>query len=65
VGVRPEQRGRRLGAGLMVEALCRMRDDGAEAALLDVNVDNPAGRLYERLGFALLGRRARFVRGTP
>jgi mycothiol synthase len=60
VGVRPDQRGRRLGAGLVAEALRRMRAGGRAEALLDVNVDNPAGALYERLGFAVIGRRARF-----
>jgi mycothiol synthase len=62
VGVRPDQRGRGLGAALVVEALRRMRDAGLAEVLLDVNVDNPAGALYERLGFARIGRRARFSR---
>jgi mycothiol synthase len=61
VGVRPDQRGRRLGAGLVVEALRRMRAAGGRQALLDVNVDNPAGGLYRRLGFEVVGRRARFA----
>jgi mycothiol synthase len=61
VGVRPDQRGRGLGAALVVEALRRMRAEGAGAALLDVGVDNPAGALYRRLGFAPIGRRARFA----
>jgi ribosomal protein S18 acetylase RimI-like enzyme len=37
-----------------------MRDAGLAEVLLDVNVDNPAGDLYRRLGFAVIGRRARF-----
>jgi mycothiol synthase len=60
VGVRPARRGRGLGAALVVEALRRMRDAGLAEVLLDVNVDNPAGGLYERLGFDRIGRRARF-----
>lgn len=60
VGVRPQARGQRLGAALVVEALRRMRAAGSAQALLDVNVDNPAAELYRRLGFADLGRRARF-----
>ena len=44
VGVRPQWRGRRLGAALVVEALRRMRTAGSAEALLDVNVDNPAAR---------------------
>ncbi|MBO4209427.1 GNAT family N-acetyltransferase [Micromonospora echinofusca] len=62
LGVRPEQRGRGLGAALVTEALRRMRADGVREVLLDVNVDNPAGRLYRRLGFTVVGRRARFER---
>nr|MDT0659551.1 GNAT family N-acetyltransferase [Micromonospora sp. DSM 115978] len=60
VGVRPDQRGRGLGAALVAEALRRMRAAGATEVLLDVNVDNRAGRLYRRLGFVPIGRRARF-----
>lgn len=61
VGVRPEERGRGLGAALVTEALRRMREAGRTEALLDVNVDNPAGALYRRLGFTVIGRRARFA----
>jgi ribosomal protein S18 acetylase RimI-like enzyme len=64
VGVVPAARGRGLGAALVGEALRRMGADGAREALLDVNVDNPAGELYRRLGFTVLGRRARFERPT-
>lgn len=61
VGVRPEARGRGIAAALVVEALRRMRADGATAAMLDVNANNPgAARVYARLGFSVLGRRARF-----
>jgi mycothiol synthase len=61
VGVRPEARGRGIAAALVVEALRRMRADGATSALLDVNANNPgAARVYARLGFAVVGRRARF-----
>jgi mycothiol synthase len=60
--VLPAARGRGLGAALVREALHRMRADGATAVMLDVNVDNPARALYRRLGFTVLGRRARFER---
>jgi mycothiol synthase len=62
VGVRPSARGRGLGAALVIEALRRMRDGGGTEALLDVNVDNPARRLYARLGFSVIGRRGRCAR---
>ncbi|MFD0747021.1 GNAT family N-acetyltransferase [Phytohabitans flavus] len=60
VGVVPSWRGRGVGGALVAEALRRMRAGGARQVLLDVNVDNPAGRLYTRLGFTTLGRRAKF-----
>jgi mycothiol synthase len=62
VGVVPAARGLGLGAALIRASLHRMRADGAETAMLEVNVDNPAGRLYRRLGFHNQGRRARFRR---
>ena len=59
--MRPEARGEgdRRRAGV-VESMRRMRASGGTEALLDVNVDNPAGDLYRRLGFTTVGRRARF-----
>ncbi|MEU8230780.1 GNAT family N-acetyltransferase [Actinoplanes sp. NPDC048967] len=60
VGVAPAARGRGLGGALVAEALRRMRADGATHAWLDVNVDNPAVRLYRKLGFEHRGRRARY-----
>jgi mycothiol synthase len=63
VGVIPRLRGVGLGAGLTAEAMRRMRDGGVTAAMLDVNENNPgAARTYHRLGFATIGRRARYER---
>lgn len=62
IGVVPAWRGRGVGGALVAESLRRMRADGAGQVLLDVNVDNPAARLYARLGFTKLGRRAKFQR---
>jgi mycothiol synthase len=63
VGVVPGARAQGLGAGLTAEALRRMRADGQTSALLDVNLNNPgAARVYERLGFVRIGRRARYTR---
>jgi ribosomal protein S18 acetylase RimI-like enzyme len=63
VGVVPSARGAGLGAGLVAESVRRMRADGKESAVLDVNVNNPgAARVYERLGFIRIGRRARYGR---
>lgn len=62
LGVCPAWRGRGLGAALIVPALRYFRAAGLEAVSLGVNVDNPiAARLYTRLGFAVIGRRARWT----
>jgi ribosomal protein S18 acetylase RimI-like enzyme len=63
VGVVPSARGAGLGGGLVAESLRRMRADGKASAVLDVNLNNPgAARVYERLGFHRIGRRARYGR---
>jgi mycothiol synthase len=62
LGVVPAARGAGMGAALVHEALRRIRAGGAGEAFLEVNIDNPAGRLYRRLGFTEAGRRARFAR---
>jgi mycothiol synthase len=62
VGVVPSWRGRGVAGALVAEVLRRMRAAGADKALLDVNVDNPAARVYTRLGFTTIGRRAKFQR---
>jgi len=59
VGVVPAARGAGLGAALVREAMTRMQTDGATEVWLDVNVNNPAARLYAWLGFRNEGRRAR------
>jgi mycothiol synthase len=63
VGVVPSARGAGLGGGLVAASLRRMRADGKASAVLDVNLNNPgAARVYERLGFHRIGRRARYAR---
>jgi mycothiol synthase len=65
VGTHPAWRGRGLGAALVVEALRRFAAAGAEHVTLDVNANNPgAARVYARLGFQVVGRRARYVRAN-
>ena len=64
MGVVPEQRRRGIGSALVIEALKRFRAAGCDHVLLDVNVNNPgAARVYTRLGFEQVGRRARYIRG--
>ncbi len=64
MGVQPEWRGRGIGSALVIEVLKRFRAAGGDHVLLDVNLDNPgAARVYTRLGFEQVGRRARYIRG--
>jgi GNAT superfamily N-acetyltransferase len=60
VGVVPAWRGRRLGAHLVSRVLTALAAEDAGPAWLMVNVDNPAGALYEALGFERYGTRARY-----
>ncbi len=67
VGVVPAWRHRGLGSHLVVRSLRVLARAGCEDAWLAVNVDNPAGELYHRLGFVDSGMRARYRAGrlTP
>ncbi|MEU5939546.1 GNAT family N-acetyltransferase [Micromonospora sp. NPDC047548] len=65
VGVVPGWRHRRVGAYLVASALQSLAGDGARAAWLCVNDNNPAAALYRRLGFRDAGRRARYLRRRP
>jgi len=60
VGVVPEWRGCELGAHLVVRSLTALKRAGASQVWLCVGVDNQARGLYERLGFAHKGTRARY-----
>ncbi len=64
VGVVPAWRGRGLGAHLVSRSLQALAAEGASEAWLTVNVNNPAGDLYTRLGFETYGKRARFSAPT-
>jgi len=59
VGVIPAARGKNLASNLIFHAMNGMSD--VDHILLHVNVNNPnALRLYQHLGFTLVGRRARY-----
>jgi mycothiol synthase len=61
VGVVPSARGQGIGALLVGEAVRRMRSVGETTITLNVNINNPhAAALYARLGFVMVGRRARY-----
>jgi ribosomal protein S18 acetylase RimI-like enzyme len=60
-GVRPPWRGRSIVDGLIGEVGRRVHREGIRTLGLDVNLNNPrAIRVYERNGFAIVGRRAKF-----
>lgn len=63
VGTHPDWQGRGIASALMVDAMQRMKAENLDYAILHVNVNNPkAQRVYEKLGFAIVGQRARYLR---
>jgi mycothiol synthase len=63
IGVVPAQRKRGVGSALLVETMRRMQAAGALLARLEVHADNPGAiQTYADLGFATIGRRARYER---
>lgn len=56
IGVRADARGRGVGTTLLQGLIERARDAGFPAVSLSVEEDNPALRLYKRLGFVPIGR---------
>ncbi|KLU60135.1 mycothiol acetyltransferase [Peptococcaceae bacterium CEB3] len=58
VAIMPGHRGRHWGEFLMRSVMSKMAQEGMERMTLEVRVSNdPARRLYERLGFKVAGRR--------
>ena len=61
VAVAPEHRRRGVGDALVADAVRRARVDGLACLLLEVRASNaPAIRLYEKHGFAEVGRRRNY-----
>ncbi len=61
--VHPEHRMRRIGEKMLLSALATARAKGAALATLEVRESNqPAIRLYRKLGFEAVGRRAGYYR---
>jgi ribosomal protein S18 acetylase RimI-like enzyme len=56
IGVEADARGRGIGMALMEALIERARTAGVPALSLSVEEDNPALRLYERLGFVRVAR---------
>ena len=64
VGTVRAVRGRGIGSALVARSLVAMRSNGYDEAELDVDADSPtgAGRIYERLGFAVVARERLYAR---
>ena len=63
IAVRPEDRGRGLGAQLLREVLSVCRERGVASLYLEVRASNePAIKLYEQFGFQDVGRRRDYYR---
>ena len=61
VAVRPQFRGRGIGTALLHHVLAEARQLGARRATLEVRASNePARRLYERLGFYVAATRRNY-----
>jgi ribosomal-protein-alanine acetyltransferase len=66
IGVWPESRRRGVGGALLGFALDVAARRGAVEAVLEVRAGNlPARRMYERLGFAVVGERRNYYREPP
>jgi ribosomal protein S18 acetylase RimI-like enzyme len=62
IAVRSGHRGRRIGAELLTRLAAAARAGGRERLSLSVEADNPARRLYERLGYRTVSMDANAVR---
>ena len=61
VAVFPEYRRQGIGEALICELIKRARERGCEILSLEVRVSNdPAIKLYEKLGFSIAGKRKNF-----
>jgi ribosomal protein S18 acetylase RimI-like enzyme len=56
IAVVPARRGSGIGLALLTATLAAARHAGHPAVSLSVEVDNPAQRLYERVGFKRVGQ---------
>ncbi len=67
IAVAPSRRGMGHGEALLVHVLRHARSQGAEVMHLEVRETNPAAvALYQKYGFAILGRSARYYSdGAP
>lgn len=64
LAVDPAARRQGIGAALIARAATVASARGARRLLLEMRADNPALTLYERAGFAAIGRRQGYYRGA-
>ncbi len=62
IAVRPEDRGRGLGARVIERYLEAARRRGVRRVFLEMRANNPAHSLYRRTGFTPIGTRPRYYR---
>ena len=65
VGTHPEHQRLGLGKAVCVEACGRLRDAGADTAIVYSLHGYHAGRLYDSAGFEVIDRHVEYRRGTP
>lgn len=62
IAVRPEERGRGLGAALLQQYLELGKRRGSSLVFLEMRANNPAASIYRRAGFIPIGTRSRYYR---
>ena len=63
IAIDADERGRGLSRNLLLTHLGHLAGKGVRTVFLEVEENNaPARRLYERTGFAVVGRRERYYR---
>ena len=61
IAVRPEFRGQGIGRWLLLHLLAEARDENCASVVLEVRPSNEVAlRLYERMGFSIIGQRKRY-----
>ena len=62
ISVRPEERGRGLGRGLLEGYIDAAARRGVRRIFLEMRANNPASSLYRKAGFTPIGTRPRYYR---
>lgn len=63
IAVSPAYRRQQIGERLVTELVVRLKEKGSHSLMLEVRASNiPAQKLYEKLGFVLVGSRPKYYR---